>query len=228
MATLEIDTPLEIDEIQQGGVRKIQLTHLVHRLIQEGTLPPLQGKSCLNIGPSSSGIDGYVLRQFGVTHIDAIESHEPFVEQLHSLVACVARHDSRYDHPFYSRVVHDDVHHALNHFKSHSYDLLVGFNVYGKSMQWELLSNVFFGLLSPQGTVLLTMPKLDLPSISLGSAFSERSFDFTSYLSQRPMPTVESTPGLIRDQLGFSLPHNFSYNTTYDQVVFVATKLPKV
>ena len=201
----------------QHGPRKIQLSHLIFKLLSEGLLKT--PSSILEIGPSSSGLGGLVLDQFEMTPIDAIEAHRPFYEGLLNYNANLLRNGR--NHPVYGAVSLGRVEDLTS---AQKYNLIFGFNAKAQFFDWEKLKNLLPDLLSDTGQVLLTLPSGDYPFVSLDDSFEivldELTADFIRDVGQ---PFV-NTNGIIYDQLGLRITKEFYESNESDYRVVLANK----
>jgi SAM-dependent methyltransferase len=223
---------VQIDDILQRGQRKIHLTHLVYGLLLRGMIPPVDGIKALNIGPSSTGIDGLVMRQFGVTDIDAIEKNEVSVKYLRGHVKDLATHHTQYNPPLYADIEQGDISDPLSVFEGHRYDLIFAFNMHAGTMDWEKVPSALTKFLRKDGSVLFTAPERDAEVIQFEEPVREIGrFDISPFLASLAIERIPSwnhyalgREEIYHDQFGFQLPPGFSYDNHKDTKVIIARK----
>ncbi len=213
------------DTTQHADYRKIVLTHVVYELVRKGALPAIEGKHCLNIGPSSSGLDGLVLHQFQPASIDAVEINRDHFNCLHRLNAYLAQQHERYRQGLYRYIFHKDVHAAPSILPQNAYDLIVAFNMHAASMRWEELSPTLGRLLNTRGHLLLSAALPDQTSVYLGHHFESITiWPLSSFLEQHPIVWYGGRGGIFRDRFGFTKPEDQAKGRM-DEYIIVAKSM---
>jgi hypothetical protein len=205
------------EHFQQNGLRKVKLSHLVIKLIQTELLK--SPRSTLEIGPSSSGLGGLVLDQFGMTPIDAIESYKGFYDRLIAYNNLLLKNCKK--KPVYGEISLGNVE---NFNPSKEYDLVFGFNAKAKFFDWGKLQKQLPYLLSDSGQVLLTLPEGDYPYVELGDKFEIVVDELTQEFTKGVGTPFVDRNGVMYDQFGLKIATDFNCENEQDKYIVLATK----